>query len=86
MNALVWFVNGAETLVSRMEQANSVLRQAYAQAEAGPLMLMVRRANMELSIAANRENRKAGRTEGRFMLDGAGQGFRRRSGLLRHRA
>src|SRR4029453_11728892 len=30
-----------------------------AQAEAGPLMLMVRRANMGLSIAANRENRKA---------------------------
>jgi hypothetical protein len=26
-----------------------------AQAEAGPLMLMVRRANMGLSIAANRE-------------------------------
>ena len=29
-----------------------VLRRAEAQAEAGPLMLMVRRANMVLSIAA----------------------------------
>ena len=36
-----------------------VLRRAEAQAEAGPLMLMVRRANMGLSIAAGRENRKA---------------------------
>jgi hypothetical protein len=31
-----------------------VFRRAEAQAEAGPLMLMVRRANMGLSIAAGR--------------------------------
>ena len=41
-----------------MDKEIPVLRRAKAQAEAGPLMLMVRRANMELSIAANRENRK----------------------------
>jgi hypothetical protein len=35
------------------------LRQAEAQAEAGPLMRMVRRANMELSIAGGGLNRKA---------------------------
>jgi hypothetical protein len=31
-----------------------VFRRTEAQAEAGPLMLMVRRANMGLSIAASR--------------------------------
>src|ERR1700754_404891 len=36
-----------------------VLHRAEAQAEAGPLMPMVRRANMGLSIAAGRGNRKA---------------------------
>ena len=35
------------------------MRQAEAQAEAGPLMRMVRRANMELSIAGGGLNRKA---------------------------
>src|SRR5712692_10163681 len=37
-----------------MNQGIPVLRRAEAQAEAGPVMLMVRRANMRLSIAASR--------------------------------
>ena len=35
-----------------------VLRRAKAQAEAGPLMLMMRRANMGASIAGGGGNRK----------------------------
>src|SRR6267154_1520838 len=44
-----------------MNRGIPVLRRAEAQAEAGPLMLMVRRANMGLSIAAGRRNRKGPR-------------------------
>jgi hypothetical protein len=59
MNALVW-LNGAETRSSlRDEQGVPVLRRTEVQAEAGPLMLMVRRANMGLSIAAGGAKRKA---------------------------
>jgi hypothetical protein len=43
MNALIWLVNGAET---RMNRKIPVLRRAEAQAEAGPLMRMMRRENM----------------------------------------
>jgi hypothetical protein len=55
---MLWF--GSKTALKRWGIAGEqgkipVLRRAKAQAEAGPLMLMVRRANMELSIAANRE-------------------------------
>ena len=41
-----------------MNWKTPVLRRAEAQAEAGPLMLMVRRANMGFSIAAGSGNRK----------------------------
>jgi hypothetical protein len=54
---MLWF--GSEgALKSRVNEEIPVLRRAEAQAEAGPLMLMVRRANMGLSIAASRRNRK----------------------------
>ena len=55
-----------------------VLRRAEAQAEAGPLMLMMRRANMGLSIAASQENRKAcGCLPRKAVISaGAGPGFR----------
>ena len=41
-----------------MNRKIPVLRRAEAQAEAGPLMRMMRRENMGLSIAAERRNRK----------------------------
>jgi hypothetical protein len=58
-----------------MNEKVPVLRRAETQAEAGPLMPMMRRANMRLSLAAGRRNRKglaaeslepkgSGRTEG----------------------
>jgi hypothetical protein len=46
---MLWF--GSEGAGSRMNKEIPVLRRAEAQAEAGPLMLMMRRADMELSIA-----------------------------------
>lgn len=54
---------GAETrfIADEWTRSRSCAEQ-IAQAEAGLLMRMVRRANMELSIAASRGNRKARRT------------------------
>ena len=62
-----------------MNRKIPVLRRAEAQAEAGPLMLMVRRANMGLSIAARRGNRKARTAFSWFQLDAAGPDFPSRS-------
>ena len=59
MNALIWLGGGAEDAInSRMNRKIPVLRRAEAQAEAGPLIPMMRRENMELSIAAGGGNRK----------------------------
>jgi hypothetical protein len=57
MDALVW-LKALKREESRMNEEIPVLRRAEAQAEAGPLMVMVRRSNMELSIAAGRGNLK----------------------------
>ncbi|MEH2506202.1 hypothetical protein V1290_005013 [Bradyrhizobium sp. AZCC 1578] len=57
---MLWF--GSKTALKSgyrgVNREIPVLRRAKAQAEAGPLMLMVRRANMGLSIAGDRGNRK----------------------------
>lgn len=57
---MLWFgsVAALTTLMSRMNRKNPVLRRAEAQAEAGPLMRMMRRENMGLSIAVGTGNRK----------------------------
>jgi hypothetical protein len=46
MNALIWLGNGADIAVEAGKPRSCAERQA--QAEAGPLMLMMRRANMAL--------------------------------------
>jgi len=53
-------LKGAKTrsIAGEVERSRSCAEQK-AQAEAGPLMLMVRRANMGFSIAAGGGNRKA---------------------------
>ncbi|WP_156795886.1 hypothetical protein [Bradyrhizobium icense] len=58
MNALVGSKTALKSGYRGVNREIPVLRRAKAQAEAGPLMLMVRRANMGLSIAGGRENRK----------------------------
>jgi hypothetical protein len=59
MKALVGLKGAEGRDQSRVNEKIPVLRRAETQAEAGPLMLMVRRANMGASIAAGRRNRKA---------------------------
>ena len=50
---MLWLGQGALNAdIADESEGIPVLRRAEAQAEAGPLMLMVRRANMRLSIAA----------------------------------
>jgi hypothetical protein len=61
MNALVWLKGRWNAIHRGCMDEVPVLRRAEAQAEAGPLMGMVRRENMGLSIAAGRGNRKARR-------------------------
>ena len=56
------------------------MRRAEAQAEAGPLMLMVRRANMGLSIAAGRRKSQSLPNIGRQSSTG-GLGCRGRAGF-----
>src|SRR5260221_14295999 len=58
---VLWLAErGAETRsIADERTSRSCAELQEAQAEAGPLMLMVRRANMALSIAAGRRIRKA---------------------------
>src|SRR5882672_7934215 len=58
---MLWLAErGAETRsIADERTSRSCAELEEAQAEAGPLMLMVRRANMALSIAAGRRIRKA---------------------------
>jgi hypothetical protein len=59
---MLWFGSkGARYAISFADEwcDPGLARRAETQAEAGPLMLMVRRANMGLSIAASGVNRKA---------------------------
>src|SRR5438105_2403054 len=62
MNALIWLGNGAWIAGIAVEAGKSrSCAEQNAQAEAGPLMLMVRRANMGASIAGGGGNRKGRR-------------------------
>ncbi|KRR08401.1 hypothetical protein CQ12_20545 [Bradyrhizobium jicamae] len=60
MNALVGSKAALKSGYCGVNRTIPVLRRAKAQAEAGPLMLMMRRENMGLSIAANRGISKPG--------------------------
>ena len=59
MNALIWLVDGAGTrLIAEEQEIPGLAPSQKAQAEAGPLIPMMRRANMGASIAKGGGNRK----------------------------